>query len=620
MKRLFLLGLLTATCLPTVAHAQDLWPRFRGPGADGVAPDNAGLPTTWTTTENVKWAAEVPGWGWSCPIVWGDRVFLTTVVSDDQNLTPSKGLYLGQGVREPAKGVHHWMVYCFDLGTGKELWKHEAHTGSPKLPRHPKSAYASETPTTDGERLYVLFGDLGLYCYDMQGKPLWSRKIEPKKTFFDYGAAASPVVHDGQVIVVYDNLEGSWIAAFDGKTGQQRWRTSREETHSWATPFVWKNKLRTEIVVPGKKRNRSYSLDGKLLWEFDGGMSTLVIPSPFAAHGLCYIASGYVGDAHRPTFAVRPGASGDIGRVGDFKDNEFIAWYQGTSSSYNPSQIVYGDHLYTLYDRGFLTCHDAKTGKEVYGKQRFSPSGSFTASPFAYNGHLFFLSEDGLTYVVKPGREFEIVETNDLDELCLASPAIVGDKLLIRTASKLYCLTEGAKLDAAALARLQPRREASSAIDIWSAAARGKRDDMTRLLAAGMSVNTRQPGSGSTPLNTAALFGQTGMAKLLLEKGADVSIANRDGNTALHIAAFFAHAELVELLLEKGASVSAKSGRGETPLDVVSADWSPQLEGLYKSIGNSIGIELDLPRIRQTRPEVAKLLREHAASRREQLH
>ncbi len=475
------------------------------------------------------------------------------MVSDDENVTPSRGLYLGQGVREPAKGVHHWMVYCFDLNTGKEIWKHEAHAGRPKVPRHPKSTYASETPTTDGERLYVLFGDLGLYCYDFNGKPLWSQSIEPKKTFFDYGAAASPVVHDGQVIVVYDNLEDSWIAAFDAKTGDERWRTPRDETHSWATPFVWENDLRTEIVVPGKKRNRSYSLSGKLLWEFDGRMSNLVIPSPFAAHGLCYIASGYVGDAHRPTFAVRPGASGDITPRGDFTDSEFIAWYQGKSAPYNPSQIVYGDYLYTLYDQGFLTCHDAKTGEEIFGKQRFSPRGSFTASPFAYNGHLFFLSEDGLTYVVKAGPEFEIVARNELDELCIASPAIVGDKLLIRTASRLYCLTEGAKLDAATAARLQPRRKASSAADIWSAAAEGDLEQITRLLEQGVSVNARQPGSGSTPLNTAAVFGQTAMAKLLIEKGADVSIANPDGNTALHIASFFAYTDFVQLLLEKGA-------------------------------------------------------------------
>ena len=440
--------LLTSICWSSTTVAENHWPRFRGPNADGVAPDHRGLPTTWTTTQNVKWVADVPGWGWSCPVVWGDRVFLTSVIADRQTRVPSKGMYLGEGVREPEQGIHRWMVYCFDLNTGQVLWKHEAHTGQPQVPRHPKSTYASETPTTDGNRLYVLFGDLGLWCYDLEGKLLWQQKIEPKKTEFDYGAASSPVVHDGQVIVVYDNLEASWIAAFDASTGNERWRTPRDETRSWATPLVWTNPLRTEIVVAGENRNRGYSLDGRLLWEFDGRMGKLVIPSPFAAHGLCYISSGFVAETHRPTFALRPGASGNIAPDGNFENSQFIAWYQNRSGSYNPSQIVYGDYLYTLYDQGFLTCHHAKTGEEVYGRERFSPSGSFTASPFAFNGRLFCLSEDGLTYVIKPGPEFEILQTNPLDELCLSSPAIAGDKLLIRTASKLYCLTEGAKLDA----------------------------------------------------------------------------------------------------------------------------------------------------------------------------
>ena len=612
-RRDFLSGLLLLAGLTSSIPAQDHWSRFRGPNADGVAPDHAGLPTTWTATENVKWVADVPGWGWSCPIVWGDRVFLTAVVSDEPNVAPGKGLYLGEGVRDPAKGIHHWLVYCFDRNTGRELWKHEAHAGQPQVPRHPKSTYASETPTTDGQRLYVLFGDLGLYCYDLDGKPLWSRKIEPQKTFFDYGAAASPVVHDGQVIVVYDNLETSWIAAFEARTGDERWRTPRDETHSWATPLVWQNDVRTEIVVPGQKRNRSYSLDGKVLWEFDGRMSNLVIPSPFAAHGLCYLASGYVGDAHRPTFAIRPGGSGDLTPGPDFTGSEFIAWYQGKAAPYNPSQMVYGDYLYTLYDRGFLTCHDAKTGKEVYDRRRFSPPGSFTASPWAYGGRLFFLSEEGMTYVVKAGPEFEILERNNLDELCLASPAVAGDKLLIRTASRLYCLTAGARLDAAAQARLPAGGTAATTADIWSATAAGDGDAVARLLAAGTAVNAKQPGSGSTPLNTAVLFGQVAVARLLLEKHADVSRANSDGNTALHIAAFVANPELVRLLLDKGASVRTKNGRGETPLDVVATDWSPQLEQAYRTIGDLVGIELDLAQIKQGRPKVAELLRKDAA-------
>ena len=365
---------------------------------------------------------------------------MTTVVSDGDQAAPKKGLYLGQGVRTPAKGMHHWLVYCFDLKSGKELWKHEAHKGEPKVPRHPKSGYAAETPTTDGKRLYVLFGDLGLHCYGLDGKPLWAHKIEPKKTFLDYGAAASPVVHDNQVFVLYDNQERSYLASFDAATGKQRWRTEREEKTTWATPFIWQNELRTEIVTCGKLKNRSYDLSGKLLWEFDGRMSNLVIPSPFAAHGMLFIASGYVGDAKRPVFAVKPGGSGDISLKGEAKSNEFIAWFHPQAGPYNPSPIVYGEHYYTLFDRGFLACHDARTGKEIYGKQRFPADASFTASPWAYNGKLFFLSEDGTTYVVKAGPEFEVLQTNALDEFCLSTPAVSQGHLLIRTASKLYCI------------------------------------------------------------------------------------------------------------------------------------------------------------------------------------
>ncbi len=424
-------------------HADENWARLRGPNADGVAPDDARLPEKWSKTDNVKWVADVPGRGWSCPIIWGDKVFLTSVVNDEKDTDPKAGLYLGQGVKTPAKGVHHWLVYCFDLKTGKLLWKREAHKGEPKVPRHPKSSYAAETPTTDGERLYVLFGDLGLYCYDLDGKPLWSHAIEPKKTFFNYGAAASPVVHDGQVLVLYDNIEDSYLASFDAKSGKERWRTKREEGSTWASPFIWKNSLRTEIVTCGKKKNRSYDLNGKLLWEFDGRMSGLVIPSPFAADGLLYITSGYVGDRHRPVYAIKPGASGDISLKDKADSNEFISWYQPASGPYNTSPLVYDGRYYTLLDLGFLTCHDAKTGKQLYDRERIG--GSFTASPWAYNGKVFCLGEDGKTRVVKAGSEFELVTTNDLGELCLATPAVSQGNLLIRTASKLYCLTNGSK-------------------------------------------------------------------------------------------------------------------------------------------------------------------------------
>lgn len=438
MRRITFLSIIAI--LFTSVYADDNWPRFRGPMATGVTEDDPQLPERWGRDENVAWQTEVPGWGWSCPVVWGDKVFLTTVVGEAEYEKPRKGLYLGQGRRKPPKGVHHWMVYCFDFNSGKVLWKREAHQGEPTSPRHPKSTYAAETPTTDGERLYVLFGDLGLYCYDLAGKPVWSQPIEPQKTLYDYGAAASPIVHGDQVIMIYDNQEASYIAAFDTKTGKQKWRTERDEMSSWATPVLWQNKLRSELVTPGKRKIRSYDLDGKLLWEMDGRMSNLVIPSPFAAFGMMYITSGYIGDKHRPVYAIKPGASGDI-TAPEGQTSEFIEWYLPTAGPYNPSPILYGDYYYTLHDRGYLTCHNARTGQEVYGRSRFQPRASFTASPWAYNGKLFFLSEDGVTYVVEAGSEFKQLHTNDLDELCLASTAACQGKLLIRTASRLYCFS-----------------------------------------------------------------------------------------------------------------------------------------------------------------------------------
>lgn len=448
MNRKFLLAALCAWSIGSAGLAQEKkettdWPRFRGPNADGVAADDPRLPTVWSKTQNVKWVADVPGWGVSSPITFGDKVFVTTVVSDGEAAAPKKGLYLGMGVRTPEKGVHHWLVYCHDLKTGKLLWKHESHKGEPKVPRHPKSAYAAETPVCDGKHLYVLFGDLGLYAYDLDGKLLWSQMIEPKKTFFDYGAAGSPVVHDGKVIVLYDNLEASFIAAFDAGTGKQLWKTERKEGSTWATPFVWVNKLRTEIVTSGKKMIRSYDLDGKLLWEFDGKMSNLIIPSPFAAKDLLYVTSGYVGDSQRPAYAIKPGASGDI-TPKEGKPSEFIAWTLPKGGPYNPSPIIVDGKYYTLFDLGLLTCHDAVTGASIYDKQRFPGGSSFTASPWAYNGNLFFLSEDGRSYVVKAGADFGVIQTNALDELCLSTPAVARGNLIIRTASKLYCFSNDA--------------------------------------------------------------------------------------------------------------------------------------------------------------------------------
>ncbi len=380
------------------------------------------------------------GAGWGSPIVWGDRVFVSAVHSDDEYEKPKGGLYNGGGRGEPPDTVHHWMVYCLSLETGELLWEHEALAGKPRVPRHPKNTYAAETPTTDGKRLYVLFGDVGLYCYDFEGQQLWAHPIESKKTLLGYGAAASPVVQGDQVIMVYDNQEESYIAAIDSASGHTRWKVLRDEKSTWGTPFVWNHDGKTEIVATGNKENRSYSTDGELLWHFNGRMSVLTIPSPFAVDGLVYITSGYFQDNNRPVFALKPGARGDITLGKGETSNEFIKWSLEKMGPYNTSPIVYRGFYYTLLDQGMITCHDAATGELIYNRKRFPQAKGFTASPWAYNGKVFFLDEDGNTHVMPVGREFKIEQTNSLDELCIATPAISQGKLLIRTASQIYCI------------------------------------------------------------------------------------------------------------------------------------------------------------------------------------
>jgi outer membrane protein assembly factor BamB len=371
-------------------------------------------------------------------VVWGDRSFLTSVISSVAPETPKKGLYFGGNRESIPTDEHRWMVYVIDWKTGKIVWEREVHRGSPRSSHHLKNTYASETPVSDGERVYAYFGNLGLFVFDMEGKPVWSEHWGPFRTRYGWGTAASPVLYKERVYVVNDNDDQSFLAALDKRTGKQIWRVQRDEASNWSTPFIWENEQRTEIITSGTRKVRAYDLDGKVLWEL-GGMSSIVIPTPFAQHGLLYLASGYVGDNVRPVFAVRPSARGDISLKEKETGNEYIAWYQRQAGPYNPSPLVYGDFYYTLLDRGMMTCHEARTGREIYGKQRIDPeTTAFTASPWAYNGKIFALSEDGDTFVIQAGAEFKILGKNPLDELSMATPAIARGSLIIRTASKLY--------------------------------------------------------------------------------------------------------------------------------------------------------------------------------------
>jgi len=446
-RRLFLtilvLGLAGSSA--TEMTAQENWPQFRGETA-GVVADDPTLPDSWGPDENVVWEIDVPGRGWASPIVWEDHVFVltsTAVTGPEVPIQPIENYrarslggamtaaYITE-IDEPLR----WVLYDIDFGTGAVRWEQTLHTAVPSLPTHQKSTFASETPVTDGERVYVYLADIGLYAVDFEGKLAWSKPMDwvPRR---EWGAASSPVLHEGRLFVVNDNDEQSYIAAFEAATGDELWRTERDEGSNWSTPFVWNNDVRTEVVTTGRNGVRSYGLNGELLWSLSG-MSSLVIPTPFSDHGLLYINSGYVADENRPVYAVRPGARGDITLAEGTNSNDYIVWSHPQLGSYNPSSLVYGDYHYTLLDRGILMCYDARTGQEVYPRKRITAGTLFTASPWAYNGKIFVLSEDGDTFVIQAGSEFAVLGRNSLDEMTLSTPAVARGSVLIRTATKLY--------------------------------------------------------------------------------------------------------------------------------------------------------------------------------------
>jgi outer membrane protein assembly factor BamB len=378
--------------------------------------------------------------------VWGDRVFLTTVVNTGASEEPKKGLYFGGNRPEPPKDAHQWKVFCLDLKSGAVVWERQVHEGKPESAIHLKNSFASETPVTDGERLYCYFGNVGVFCLDLQGAEVWRRGIEPRPTRFGWGTASSPVLHEGRLYLVNDNDEESYLLALDAKSGEEIRRIPRDEKSNWSSPYMWRNQLRTEIVTLGSDKVRSYDLDGNLLWSLTG-MSSITIATPYEHDGLLYISSGYVQDPLRPIYAIRPGAEGDISLAEGESSNASIVWRGEQAAPYNPTTLVYRDRLYVLYDRGLLACFNPRDGSVVYDQQRIPDGRAFTASPWAYGGKVYCLNEDGVTFVVEAGDKFNLLHTNALaeDDMCMATPALAGDRLLIRTSTRMYCIRDQAK-------------------------------------------------------------------------------------------------------------------------------------------------------------------------------
>jgi outer membrane protein assembly factor BamB len=426
----------------TVAATMN-WPQFRGPDATGVA-DGQHPPTTWDVKAgtNVKWKTPIPGLGHSCPVVWGDRVFLTTAISSGE---PDPKIRTGNygdvaSVNDVSK--HTWQVLCLDRETGKILWTRTAYEGVPKIKRHLKGSQANCTPATDGKRVVACFGSEGLYCYDLEGKPLWNRDLSTIDSSFaidqeyEWGFGSSPVVHDGLVILQFDLSRDSFMAAYSLEDGSRVWSTPRDEIPSWSTPTVWKNSKRTEIVTNASQYARGYDpATGKELWRL-AKKSEATIPTPVPAGDRIFVVSG--NRPIQPIFALKPGATGDISLKEGQTSNEFVAWGKMRGGPYMPTPIVYGPHLYICSNAGIVTCYEAATGQEVY-RERIGGT-SYTASPVAADGRLYFVSEQGEVRVVKAGAEFELLAVNAMDDVCMAVPAISGGVLFVRTQHTLYAL------------------------------------------------------------------------------------------------------------------------------------------------------------------------------------
>ena len=441
------------------------WPQFRGPESNPVG-SHPRLADRWSKTENVEWSQEIPGRGWSSPIVTGGKVYLTTVITDGKSKSPQigteysneyaaelqkQGLSIQEIIKRlterdielPSEVTLHYMLYCLDLKSGKTDWKKEFYTGRPPGGRHRKNSFVSETPVTDGKFIYVYVTNLGLWAFDLKSSVRWTTPLEANPIYLDLGTGSSPALAGNLLVVLSDNEKQQYIAAFDKQTGKQVWRTERDlggngqprQRSGWATPFVWRNPLRTEIVTIGPQTVVSYDLQGKELWRLSGTAVTPV-PTPFAYEGLLYVNGG----RGRPLFAIRPGAAGDISLKEDQTSNEFIVWSQPRGGTYLPSAVAYQGAIYTLSETGILNRFDAKTGKQTY-KTRIDPAATaFTTSPWIYNDKLFCLSEEGQTFVITTGEQFQLLHVNELDDMALASPALVGERLLIRTEHRLYSI------------------------------------------------------------------------------------------------------------------------------------------------------------------------------------
>jgi PQQ-like domain len=430
--------------LPPAASATGSWPSFRGRLASGVA-EGQRLPDRWDpkTGENILWRTAIPGLGHSSPIVWGDRVFVTSAVSSRGKATFKPGLY-GDGDASDDRSPQKWTLFALNKRTGKVEWERVAYDGPPIDTRHIKSTYASATPATDGRTVVVSFGSQGVYAYDVDGNFRWKADLGHTKLgaydipSFEWGPASSPILWEDLVILQVDTHLDSFVLALDAATGAVRWKSDRDEFPSWGTPTVVAASTGPELVTNSPKFIRGYDpRTGKELWRL-GGSSKITAPTPIFSDGLFIVASGRAPE--RPIFVVKPGARGDLTLKDGATSSESIVWSRTGRGSYMPTPLAYNGLLYVLANNGVFDAYDVKTGAEVY-RQRLAYVGSgYSASPVAADGKIYLSSEDGEMLVVAAGREFQLLSANSMGELLMATPALSEGLMFIRTAESVFAV------------------------------------------------------------------------------------------------------------------------------------------------------------------------------------
>jgi outer membrane protein assembly factor BamB len=426
------------------ALSKGSWPSFRGPQASGIA-DGQDLPDQWNgkTGENILWRTPVPGLAHSSPVVWGNRIFVTSAVSSDPKASFRPGLY-GDGDASKDRSLHRWMIYAIDKGSGRIVWEKTAHRGEPLEKRHIKSTYANSTPATDGRIVVTWFGSQGVHAYDFNGKFLW--KVDLGRVdmgaydipTYEWGPASSPIIWNNLVIVQCDTQVDSFLLALDAATGKTVWKTDRDELPSWGTPTVMQTSTGPQLVANASNFIRAYDpRTGKELWRL-GRSSKITAPTPIIADDLIVVVSGRAPE--RPIFVVRPNARGDVTLVEGQTSNESIVWSRTGRGSYMPTPLSYKGILYVLGNNGLFDAYNLKSGEEVY-RQRLPTVGSgFSASPVAADGKIYISNEDGEILVIGAGDKFTHIATNSMGELLMATPALSEGVMYVRSANSLFAI------------------------------------------------------------------------------------------------------------------------------------------------------------------------------------